>query len=147
MNKERLGSIIQSEIRDSQNHFETEYSADRLKAIDYYLGEPFGNEVEGRSSVVTTDFADAVEQIMPSLMRIFTSSDKYVRYAPRTAEDVERAEQLTDYVNYIINNDNDGYRIMYNWFKDSLMFKLGVVKFSWDETSTVQEEEYEGLTE
>ena len=147
MNKERLGSIIQSEIRDSQNHFETEYSADRLKAIDYYLGEPFGNEVEGRSSVVTTDFADAVEQIMPSLMRIFTSSDKYVRYAPRTADDVEKAEQLTDYVNYIINNDNDGYRIMYNWFKDSLMFKLGVVKFSWDETSTVQEEEYEGLTE
>ena len=147
MNKERLGSIIQSEIRDSQNHFETEYSADRLKAIDYYLGEPFGNEVEGRSSVVTTDFADAVEQIMPSLMRIFTSSDKYVRYAPRTADDVEKAEQLTDYVNYIINNVNDGYRIMYNWFKDSLMFKLGVVKFSWDETSTVQEEEYEGLTE
>ena len=58
-----------------------------------------------------------------------------------------RAEQLTDYVNYIINNDNDGYRIMYNWFKDSLMFKLGVVKYCWDETSTVQEEEYEGLTE
>ena len=147
MTDERLGSIIQSEITDSQNHFETEYSADRLKAIDYYLGEPFGNEIEGRSSVVSTDFADAVEQIMPSLMRIFTSSDKYVRYAPRTAEDVDRAEQLTDYVNYIINNDNDGYRIMYNWFKDSLMFKLGVVKYCWDETSTVQEEEYEGLTE
>ena len=147
MTDERLGSIIQSEITDSQNHFETEYSSDRLKAIDYYLGEPFGNEIEGRSSVVSTDFADAVEQIMPSLMRIFTSSDKYVRYAPRTAEDVDRAEQLTDYVNYIINNDNDGYRIMYNWFKDSLMFKLGVVKYCWDETSTVQEEEYEGLTE
>ena len=147
MTDERLGSIIQSEITDSQNHFETEYSSDRLKAIDYYLGEPFGNEIEGRSSVVSTDFADAVEQIMPSLMRIFTSSDKYVRYAPRTSEDVQRAEQLTDYVNYIINNDNDGYRIMYNWFKDSLMFKLGVVKYCWDETSTVQEEEYEGLTE
>jgi hypothetical protein len=27
------------------------------------------------------------------------------------------------------------------------MFKLGVVKYCWDETSTVQEEEYEGLTE
>jgi len=147
MDKERLGSIIQSEIRESQNHYETEYSVDRLKAIDYYLGEPMGNEIEGRSQVVSTDFADAVEQIMPSLMRIFTSSDKYVRYAPRTAEDVDKAEQLTDYVNYIINNDNDGYRIMYNWFKDSLMFKMGVVKFSWDETSTVKEEEYEGLTE
>lgn len=52
MDKERLGSIIQSEIRESQNHYETEYSVDRLKAIDYYLGEPMGNEIEGRSQVV-----------------------------------------------------------------------------------------------
>ena len=147
MKKEDLGSIIQTEIRESQNHFETEYSADRLKAIDYYLKEPLGNEVEGRSSVVSSDFADTVETIMPSLMRIFTSSDKYVRYAPRTAEDTEKAEQLSDYVNYIINNDNDGYRIMHNWIKDSLLFKLGVVKFCWDETFVVKEEDYENLTE
>ena len=111
MQEEQLSNIISKEIRDSLNHFDSEFSADRLRALDMYLGEPLGNEVEGRSQVVLTEVADCVEQIMPSLMRIFTASDKYVRFSPRTAEDVERADQITDYCNYIINNDNDGYKI------------------------------------
>ena len=146
MQEEQLSDIISKEIRDSLNHFDSEFSADRLRALDMYLGEPLGNEVEGRSQVVLTEVADCVEQIMPSLMRIFTASDKYVRFSPRTAEDVERADQITDYVNYIINNDNDGYKIFYNWFKDALLFRLGVVKFYFDETVVVKEEEYEGLS-
>ncbi len=147
MEQDELRSIIRSEIQQAQNYFETEYSSDRMKAIDYYLGEPLGNEREGFSSVVSHDFADVVETLMPSLMRIFTSSDKYVRYAPRTAEDQEKADQLSDYVNYIINNDNDGYRIIHTFIKDSLLFKLGVVKFGWDESYVVEEAEYDGILE
>ena len=147
MEQDELRSIIRSEIQQAQNYFETEYSSDRMKAIDYYLGEPLGNERDGFSSVVSHDFADVVETLMPSLMRIFTSSDKFVRYAPRTAEDQERADQLTDYVNYIINNDNDGYRVIHTFIKDSLLFKLGVIKFGWDESYEVQEAEYDGILE
>jgi len=36
-------------------------SNDRATAIDYYLGEPFGNEVEGRSQVVSSDVQDTIE--------------------------------------------------------------------------------------
>ena len=147
MSEEQLASIISSEITDSMNHFDTEYSADRLRAMDMYLGQPIGNEIEGRSQVVLTEVADCVDQIMPSLMRIFTASDKYVRFSPKTAEDVERADMMTDYVNHIINSDNDGYKIFYQWFKDALLFRLGIVKFYYDETVLVQEEEYENLTE
>ena len=147
MEQDELRSIIRSEIQQAQNYFETEYSSDRMKAIDYYLGEPLGNEREGFSSVVSHDFADVVETLMPSLMRIFTSSDKYVRYAPRTAEDQEKADQLSDYVNYIISNDNDGYRIIHTFIKDSLLFKLGVIKFGWDESYEVEEAEYDGILE
>ena len=147
MDDNELGSVIRSEIQQAQNYFETEFADARMKAIDYYLGEPLGNERDGFSSVVSHDFADVVETLMPSLMRIFTSSDKYVRYAPRTAEDAQRAEQLTDYVNYIINQDNDGYRIIHTFIKDSLLFKLGVIKFGWDESYEVEEAEYNDITE
>ena len=147
MKIDELSSVISSEIQQAQNYFESEFASERMKAIDYYLGEPLGNERDGFSSVVSHDFADVVETLMPSLMRIFTSSDKYVRYAPRTAEDTERADQLTDYVNFIINQDNDGYRILHTFIKDSLLFKLGVVKFGWDESYVVQEEEYDNLLE
>ena len=147
MDENELGSVIRSEIQQAQNYFETEFADARMKAIDYYLGEPLGNERDGFSSVVSHDFADVVETLMPSLMRIFTSSDKFVRYAPRTAEDAERAEQLTDYVNYIINQDNDGYRIIHTFIKDSLLFKLGVIKFGWDESYEVEEAEYNDITD
>jgi hypothetical protein len=147
MDDYRLNSIISSEITDALNHFDSEFSQERIRAMDFYLGEPFGNEVEGRSSVVSTEVADTVEAIMPNLMRVFTANDKYVRFSPRTAEDVERAEQVSDYVNYIINHDNEGYKILYNWFKDALLFRLGVVKYFYEEEENVTEEEYNGLTE
>lgn len=145
MDNDALGSVVSREITESLNHFDTEYTQDRLDALDYYLGRPFGNEVEGRSSVVSTEVADVVEQIMPSMMRIFTGTDKVVRFAPRTEEDVEKAEQATDYVNFVLQNDNDYYRVLYNFIKDSLLFKIGVIKVSWDETDEIKQEVYEGL--
>ena len=36
-------------------------SDDRAEAIDYYLGQPFGNEEEGRSQVVSYDVQDTIE--------------------------------------------------------------------------------------
>lgn len=147
MDDYQLNSIIASEIRDSLNHFDTEFSQERLRAMDFYLGEPLGNEVEGRSQVVSTEVSDTIEAIMPNLMRVFTANDKYVRFNARTSEDTERAEQISDYVNYIINHDNEGYKVLYNWFKDALMFRLGVVKYYWDEQESTKEEEYENLSE
>lgn len=147
MDDYQLSSIVSSEIEDSLNHFDSEYTQERLRAIDFYLGEPLGNEQAGKSSVVDTTFADTVEQIMPSLMRVFTANDQYVRFAPRTAEDVKGAEQATDMANFVINHDNPGYRLMHDWFKDGLMFRLGVVKYFWDETEDITEEEYNGLNE
>ena len=147
MDNDTLGSVISREITESLNHFDTEYTQDRIDALDYYLGRPFGNEVEGRSSVISTEVADVVEQIMPSMMRIFTGTDKVVRFAPRTEEDVEKAEQATDYVNFVLQNDNDYYRVLYNLIKDSLLFKIGVVKVCWEEADEVKQEMYEGLEE
>ena len=147
MDEVQLGSIVSGEITDALNHFDSEYTQDRLRALDFYLGEPLGNEVEGRSAVVATELADTVEAIMPNLMRVFTTNDKYVRFAPRSGEDVEAAEQASDYVNYIIQNKNDGYKLLHTFFKDALLFRAGVIKFFYEEVEEVDEEEYNGLTE
>ena len=145
MNDIEFQAIVRNEIEQALGHYDTEYSQDRIDAMDYYLGEPFGNEQTDRSQVVSTEVSDTIEHIMPSLMRIFTQSDDYVRFVPHGPEDVAIAEQASDYCNWIINNDNRGFEIMHNWFKDSLILKLGVVKFYWDEIVDVETEEYEGL--
>jgi hypothetical protein len=46
-------------------------SAPRQEALANYDREGFGTEEEGRSQVVTSEFADVIESIMPGLMRVF----------------------------------------------------------------------------
>ena len=72
MTEEELISRLSSEIESSTGHMSSELSHQREESMKYYLGEPFGNEIEGRSEIVTTDVRDTIEYIMPSLMRIFT---------------------------------------------------------------------------
>ena len=139
--------IVRNEIEQALGHYDTEYSQDRIDAMDYYLGEPFGNEQPDRSQVVSTEVSDTIEHIMPSLMRIFTQSEEYVRFAPHGPEDVAVAEQASDYCNWVINNDNRGFEIMHNWFKDALILKNGVVKFYWDEKTDIETEEYADLND
>ena len=147
MNDIEFQGIVRNEIEQSIGHYDTEYSQDRIDAMDYYLGEPFGNEQPNRSQVVSTEVSDTIEHIMPSLMRIFTQSDDYVSFTPHGPEDIASAQQASDYVNWIINTDNRGFEVMHNWFKDALILKAGVVKTNWEESTEVTTEEYEGLND
>ena len=138
--------IVRAEIQSAVNYTDQELASDRVQTLDYYLGEPFGNEQDGRSQVVMTEVADSIEMLMPSLMKVFTESSDFVRFAPRGPEDIEVAQQATDYVNFILANDNNGFVKFHNWFKDSLLFKIGVLKTYYDETESLAEEDYESLT-
>ena len=116
-------------------------------AEKYYLGEEFGNEEEGRSQVVSMDVRDTIQGILPSLMRIFTGGEHIVEFAPNGPEDTEIAKQATDYCNYIFMRDNPGFSVLYQAFKDSLMKKVGFIKFYWDVSDKVEGIYYTGLTE
>ena len=70
LTEENLLSIIDKEVGNSTS-YSGELDQQRRKALDYYNGEPFGNEIAGRSSVVSTDVMDVVEWAMPILMKIF----------------------------------------------------------------------------
>ena len=147
MDDVRFRSIVQHEIQSAVNYYDSEFSQDRSDILSFYLGDPFGNEVENRSQVVATEVSDTIEYIMPSLLKMFTSSPEFARFLPRDPEDVQAAEQATDLVNFAINQDNAGFRILHNWFKDALLFKQGAVKFYWQETDKTVNETYEDLTE
>ena len=147
MDDVRFRGIVQHEIQSAVNYYDSEFSQDRSDILSFYLGDPFGNEIENRSQVISTDVSDTIEYILPSLMKMFTSSPEFARFLPRGAEDVQAAEQATDLVNFAINQDNAGFRILHNWFKDALLFKQGAVKFYWQETDKTVNETYEDLTE
>lgn len=122
-------------------------SDDRAQAIEYYLGEPFGNEQEERSQVVSFDVQDTIESALPQLLKVFVAGDRVVQFIPRGPEDEASAEQETDYINYLVMERNPGFEIFYVWFKDALLSKNGYVKVWYEEEKSEEEESYTGLTE
>ena len=147
MDINQLKGILDSEIENALGFIETETTDARRKALEYYNREPYGNEVEGRSSIVTGEVAEVVDGALPQLLRIFTASDEIVRFEPKQAGDEQKAKQATEYINWVINRDNQGTILFHNWFKDALLQKNGVVKVYWDEQTDVTKEKYQGLNE
>jgi hypothetical protein len=147
MDDNKLKGILDSEIENSIGFVDTETSEARRKALTYYNREPYGNEVEGRSSIVTGEVAEVVDGALPQLLRIFTQSDELVRFEPKGQGDEEGAKQATDYCNLVFFNDNDGVILMHNWFKDALLQKNGIVKYWWEDSEDPIKETYKDLNE
>lgn len=138
-------SAIDAKAKESYGYESGTLSAEREQALNYYLGKPYGNEVEGRSQVVTRDVLETVEWMLPDLLKIFTSGDKVVEFQPVSEEDVEQADQETDYVNHVAMQQNDSFMMLYAWFKDALLLKNGYVKVYWDTSEDVVEDRYDNL--
>jgi hypothetical protein len=145
MKDDELQGIVGKEIDDAIDYIDNWISPMRATATQYYRGEPFGNEEEGRSQVVSMDVRDTVQAIMPSLMRIFHGTDRTVEFVPQGPEDVASAKQATDYANFIINRDNNGFLEMHSAFMDALVRKLGIIKVYWDDQTKFETYEMSGL--
>lgn len=145
MDDAELQAIISQDLVDAVSYIDSDISPTRAKGTEYYRGDLFGNEVEGNSKVVAMEVRDTVSAMLPSLMRVFFSTENVVEFVPRGPEDVKSAQQATDYVNYIFQNDNSGFLTTYAIFKDALVRKCGIAKFWWEDEEKVSIDQYTGL--
>jgi uncharacterized protein (UPF0254 family) len=147
MDEEEFRSRVRQSIEDAAVYIDTYIAPEREAAMSYYLGNSFGNEEEGSSQVVLTEVRDTILAMLPSLLRIFTGGDKVLEFVPKTAEDVEVAEQQTDFINYIFMQENPGFRILHDAMKDALILKEGVLTWYKRDEETVEEYSYSGLSQ
>ena len=147
MAKANLEALIADEIRDAESYIDGTIQTDRITALEYYRGNEPKNFEEGRSQVISRDVRDAVHSVLPSLMRVFFGSERAVEFVPQGPEDVESAEQATDYINWIVLRDNPGFQVFHAAFKDSLYQKAGIVKYWLDERRDVEYQEFTELTD
>lgn len=126
-----------------------EFMALNEKYLREYMGEPYGDEVEGQSSAVSTDIFDVVESDMPAMMRIFAGSGDILTFPPMSdkQEDAQEAEDKTAYVNHIVRSQPGSFKILHDWIKDALIQKNGVVKYYVDKQVEVEEVEYTGVSQ
>jgi hypothetical protein len=146
MTERELLSILSNAQQDAAI-YNGEFMALNEKFYKGYMGEPYGDEVEGQSSVVSTDIADVVEADMPSLARIFMGSGDIVKFVAQTDNPTEiaEAEEKTKYVNWVVRNQPESFKVQHDWLKDAEIQKNGVVKYFVDDCSEVEEVEYNGV--
>jgi hypothetical protein len=148
MDDDRLKALLSQEITSALTYDDTELSQKRSRALEYYRGEMNDTPaMSGRSSVVSKDVADTIGWMLPGIIRVFTASDRMAIYEPEKPNDEEFAKQATDYINYVFNKDNPGYRIMWDATHDSLLLGNGIVKHWWDNKEECDYSEHSGLTE
>ena len=128
-------ATVRAMIDDSISFEESTLGPARDDNLRYFYGEYPEQEGEGKSSAVSTDFRDTVMAILPSLMRIFTSTENVVNCSPNHEGQEEMAKQCTEYLNYLLWEDNDGFLIIHDICKDALRCKTGVMRWWTDDTS------------
>ena len=103
-------------------------------------------ESANRSTYVSTDVRDAIMLMMPGLIRLFAASENPVFIVPRGDDEVDKAQQATDYTNYVFWNDNSGFLILYGALKDALTVRTGYVKWWCDENKETVRKRFTNVT-
>lgn len=136
-----------SEAESDSVQFNGTFMRDNVRLLRRYLGEPYGDEVEGRSQVISTDVADVVEADMPSLARVFLGPGNIVTFNANTdnEDEIQEAEDKTKYVNWLVRNQPESFATIHGWMKDAEIQKMGVVKYFIDDSRTTSEEKFTGV--
>jgi hypothetical protein len=129
---------------DDSNASQTMKIEDPNATYDQILGTD--KESANRSTYVSTDVRDAIMLMMPGLIRLFAASENPVFIVPRGDDEVDKAQQATDYVNYVFWNDNSGFLILYGALKDALTVRTGYVKWWCDENKETVRKRFTNVT-
>ena len=146
MSPQDLLSTIQTYLSDGMDSQQSTLTNQVSKSIKYYYGEKLGNEVKGKSAVVSKDVADAVDWLMPSLMRVFAGDKSVVSFIPNKEADVKIAKQAEEYVNYLYNVQNEGFINTYSVIQDALLAKNGIMKHYYKESIELEFDSFTGLS-
>lgn len=145
ISKEKLLAIIDGCISDSDRLDKSDRQKRREDAIAFYDGRTDITIEEGHSGVVSPDVADALEWILPGLLRVFTSANNIAIYGARKEKDAAMAEQATDAINLMFLTECNGYLILKNGFHDALLHGNGLIKHWWDPSKIFKTEQHTGL--
>ena len=126
-NKDLL-TVIRSYEDNVSDHMDSDAAQTRADLIDYYLGERYGNERDGYSQIVTREVYQTVENIKADVAELFVADDETVRFEPEGPEDIDSAQQATDYIRYVFYRQNDGFGVTLDALMDGLLQRQGVIK-------------------
>ncbi len=125
------------------------FNDDNENYLKYYNGDLFGNEVAGRSKVISTDTRDMVEADMPSLARVFLGAGDPVEFKPTgsSPEAIQEARDKQAVVSHIIKSIRNSFRTQHDWLKASEIQNISSLEYGVEETKKPKYSTYSDITE
>ena len=133
---EQVVTILRQEIAGAQGANDDRITKNRKQALDYFFGEPRGDEIAGNSQVQSLDVADMTEAVLAEMMPAF-SKDTLVVFEPDNDEDIRQAQMESDIVNNQIMERNQGYWLLSESIKDALLLRNSLAKVEIEETEDI----------
>lgn len=147
MDTAQIAAQVSQLVKDCEN-YRDELSVDRIKAMEYYDGTMKDVPADAnRSKVVSRDVRSAIKKVLPSVIRTILGNDKVVEYQPVNEGDEAAAEQATDYVNFVVFPESDGYDAVQDAAHDALKLRNGIIRWWYDKKRKVQVSKHTGLEE
>lgn len=144
---DELTSIVDRHIRNSVGYYDSKLSRERQNVLDYYnavLPKPVH---AGNSKYVSQDVYDSVESLKAVLLETFAAGNQIVQFEPQGEDDVQTSQEQTDYCDYVVFRQNDGYQVFSDMIQDALMARVGISKVYWDEKKEEVVETFDNITQ
>ena len=152
MSDDELVSICMEEIaRGIGGGLDAENDNDISLPLDYYLGKLPGISAvaakdKNASRYVSMDVMDGIEATVAEIMPTF-STDSIGFYVPSGEGDEESAETESALVNYLFFEEYNGWTLLQELLKDTLLHRNCTAKVYWDERASVAYEEYDNVNQ
>lgn len=125
---------------------DSKLSKERERVNKYLNGTLPLRQHEGASSYVSTDVYDAVEMQKAQLLEVFAGGEEIAQFDPDNDMSVEDCQRATQYAQYAIFRENDGFGLFSSVIHDGLTARNGLAKVFWEEKCSYQDETFEGLS-
>ena len=140
-------TAIGNMVAEAEQHADA-MSKDRVRAVEYYRGEMKDTPTDvGRSKMVTREVRAQIKKVLPSIIRTMLNGDEVVEYQPAGEGDEDKAQQASDYINFVAMRECDARKAIYDAVHDALLLRNGILKWWWDERQCVKISRHTGLTD
>ena len=130
-----LASRLKVQLQHCAGFDGDEVSAAREQALAYYFQRERGDEIVGRSAVVSGDVSAMVEAVLAQMLEAFSSS-RICDFDPYDAADEEQAQLESEAVQYFVMGRENGLIEIMSAIKEALLLRNGVIKIDAEDRTT-----------
>jgi len=149
---EQLINLIDEGVMNSTGDFlnSSDLTRERLKATYEYAGVPeYHLMPQGVSTIVDTSTTEIVEAYTAIISDLFLSNNKLARFVPydETPGSFAAAKDAANIVNYCLFKKNNGWELMQQWIKASLLWKNSICRWAYVEEFDHMFEEFDKISQ